>query len=218
MRYLYGLKEEFAPGAWRGLAVEDGLDYLLFGTTPDLAEVDFFANALVVAKQRFDRGTTGSTHPNLEKERDSIEGFLAQAKTAFGDRKPENRQKRIEIEVPGIEVPIIGFIDYLYDDSIADLKTTNRIPSKPRPDHLRQLAIYARATNRAPRLVYVSTKKSATYDVDDSAWGEVVQAAFALRSMLDLTSDAREALSLFAPEYTNFYWSDKSREAHRKAI
>ncbi len=68
-----------------------------------------------------------------------------------------------------MSVPVIGYLDFGFDGIDIDLKSTTRMPSEARPDHVRQVSLYRAARNRRGALLYVTPKKFAQYEVGDEA-------------------------------------------------
>jgi len=214
-RYLMHVPDEAGAKAWRGSAVEAGLDQVLFlGADHELA--------MRAVKNAWDGRAQGLADEETLKEFEALPAFLTQAIEATkGKPIPLTRQGRIEIKLPGISVPLRGFTDYRWPDYGLDLKTTHRIPSKADPDHVAQVSAYMMDTGVPFSLVYCSTKRWSTFDVTPimaaEGYDRLLDAAHALRSFLDHASDARDALSMVAPDYGDFFFSDAMREAVRAA-
>src|SRR5690349_19880222 len=101
-KYLWKVRDEAGPAAWRGSAVEAGLDAALYGASYD--------DALDVAWQAFEAKALGDMASDVMKQREVIQPCLSQAIIAipsFGT--PLARQVKIEHYLDGIEVPLIGF-------------------------------------------------------------------------------------------------------------
>ena len=211
---MIGAKDEVGPGAWRGLAVEAGLDHLLYGEDS--------ATAIAAMKNEWDRQAMGLADDKTLKEAAALEDFLVQAGVAFGGLPiPLMRQARIELPLPFISVPLIGYADYVWPDHGRDLKTTWRLPSKPDQSHVEQVSTYARYFDRTFHLVYVTPKRSDSYEVTQAmaneAWERVVETAHALRSMLERVRDGVDALTMFAPDYNDYHFSPPMTEAVKAA-
>lgn len=214
LRYLAGVKDEAGPAAWRGQAVEAGLDHCLLG------QPEFSAKAMHLA---FEERAAGVADDQIHKEREALPQFMAQAREALKDKPPlppKGQQKRIQIELPGVEVPVIGFIDYLWPDHGVDLKTTWRMPSEPQPAHVEQMAIYAKATGLPFSLLYVTPKKYSMHEVTQSMAAEAMErvliGARAIRHLLGKVDSAEDALRLYAPDLTTYHWSPPLIEAANK--
>lgn len=208
-RYLLGWTDEFGPAAARGTAVEAGLDHWLFQRV--------LAEAEAVALANFADRTQGVADEEHEAERALIVPMLRQAAQALSDAPiPVARQVKIEHYANGVEVPIIGFIDYIFEDFGLDLKTTKACPSSIKADHGRQVATYAEARQQPFKVLYVTTKKSALYDLtpEDQAihLRDIERQARAVRHLLRHSEDAADAARFFAPVLDDFRWSPGTTE------
>jgi hypothetical protein len=155
----YGLKvkDEVGPKAWCGSAVEAGLNFWLH----ERDQIDSQIEALTRAYARFEQDAQGEVSEQIEAVLDEIGPMLNQAIAhATHWPRPDAMQVKVEFLLPGIEVPVIGYIDYLWEDFLVDLKTTRRMPSTISEAHGRQVSLYAFAKNRPGRLFYVTTKKA----------------------------------------------------------
>lgn len=212
-RYLMGIKDDAGPGAWRGTAVEAGLDHYLFGQ-PELA-----TKAMHIA---FEERAAGVADDDVAKEREALPMFLAQARAATEKHPtPLTKQSKISIDIPGVEVPVIGFVDYRWDKSGLDLKTTWRMPSTPNAAHVEQMAIYAKATGLPFSLLYVTPKKWSIHEVTPAMAAEAMErvhaGARAIRHMLSKVDSAADAIRLYSPDLDSYHWSPPLIEAYRSA-
>lgn len=208
LSYLFGIRDDAAPAAWRGQSVEAGLDKLLWGYDFDMA----FAET----KRRWDELAQGVVDDKAAKEYEQLEDFLKQAHAAIkGKPMPLTRQSKIEIDIPGIDIPLIGYTDYRWNDHGLDLKTTLRMPSEARPDHAEQMAVYQKATGIPFRLLYVSPKRWSICEVVgvDAALERVYQAAHALVHAIRKADDPNDFFRMFACDFSSFYWSPPLIEA-----
>lgn len=210
-RYLMGWQDDFGPAASRGTAIEAGLDLWLFDRA-------MAKEAEAVALANFLDRTQGLADDEHEAERANIVPMLRQAIEALKDMPvPIGRQTKIEYYANGVEVPIIGYIDYLFEDFGLDLKTTKACPSSIKADHGRQVAVYAEAKQRPWKVLYVTAKKSALYDLGGNeqavALRDLERQARAVRHLLKHSADAQEAAKFFAPCLDDFRWSPKTVEA-----
>lgn len=211
LRYLWRVQDEMGAPVWRGKAVEAGCDAILYKNAPD-------AEAVAIALAAFEIDAAGEASDQIEKERAAIPGMIAQASKLLRPLgEPVARQFKVEQWIDGIEVPIIGYVDYLWPDYLIDLKTTLRLPSEPRPDHCVQVVSYGDATERTAGLVYVTPTKSARFtslEIDaDAARATLRRSAFAVRRLLQTATDREHAAALFCPDMTSFWWSDATRAA-----
>jgi hypothetical protein len=201
-KYLLRAPDEAGPGAWRGLAVEAGVDQLLYGQ-----DIGKAAHAMM---QRWNEQAQGLAEDDVLKEQDALPDFLVQAQIAFsGVPLPLRRQARIELQLPGVSVPMVGYCDWLWPDHGTDLKTTWRIPSTPDAAHVEQVACYSMFHGVPFTLTYVSPRRWTRYEITAEiaaeAYDRVVETAHAIRSLLAHVSDGHDALSMFSPDYSSFY-------------
>jgi len=132
--------------------------------------------------------------------------------SAYG--KPTSTQGAIKYEVEGLAVPLIGFYDMEWENHgiLIDLKTTHALPSKISTNHARQVALYcaARGDNLDARITYVTSKKSATYQLENKR--EHVKAletiALTIQRFLSISDDPKYLASLVVPDVDSFYFSD----------
>lgn len=206
VRYLMGVKDEMGASAWRGRAVEAGCDRLLF------QEGDGPAHDAM--HDEFEKSAQGVADDKTVKERADLVAYLAQCRLSFKEMKwptPLTRQTKISIELPGVEVPLIGFADWTWSDFGVDLKTTQRMPSAAKPEHIEQVACYMEATGKPFSLLYVTPKKWALYPVTEhearDAMVRVRRGAAAVRALLDRCRNSGDALSIFSPDMSSWNWS-----------
>lgn len=211
LKYLMGARDEAGPAAKRGHAVEAGLDRWLMG------DRDFFA-CHRAALDNFALNTGGQADDEHEEERDVIGPMLEQATAAMKDApRLTARQVAIETYLDGIDVPVIGYCDYVLEDgAIVDLKTTHRMPSSPKQDHVRQVAIYQKARQAPVSLLYVTPKKFARLNIAqeacDEAIADMTRVARSLQSVLAAAQTAEEATRFVAPDFSKFYWNADTRK------
>lgn len=205
LKYLWKVRDDVGDAAHRGTAVEAGVEHLLGGQPLPVAEA--------VAQQNFSLNYGDAD----SDERRAIRPMLEQAAAAvsqFG--KPIARQKKVEHRVDGIEVPIVGYLDWEFEDGVIDLKTTHRLPSAPRQDHVRQVALYTAATGKPSSLVYVTTKKFAVYPISpadsEAALQSLVRTARAVRKVLYYSATREEVAEFFSPNFESFYWNDETKK------
>jgi hypothetical protein len=206
-RYLQKWEDEAGPAAFRGSSIEAGLDKWLFERDAKAAEQ--------IALAKFALITDGQADEAHEAERAVIPAMLAQAITALTDHQiPVARQLKVEYWANGLEVPIIGYIDYLWEDFGIDLKTTKACPSAIKADHARQVALYATVKERPFKVLYATAKKHAIYEqtVEERAlhMHDLERQARAVRHLLKHSEDADDAARFFAPAREDFRWSEQT--------
>lgn len=213
--YLMKKRTPVGPAAHRGTSIETGVEAGLFDPEMPVTECQKLALA------KFHTLTRLSGDARIEKEREtiapSVEIALAELRQYGLPAKAEDgqRQHKLMIELEGVGVPILGYLDFFFPDHgmIVDLKTTGRMPSEISDAHARQGAIYTRhGSNMEVRMAYVSSKKIAVYVVTDIArhLASFVQAAQAIERLLSLSDDSEKLTRCFAPDLSSFYWGDQS--------
>jgi ribosomal 50S subunit-associated protein YjgA (DUF615 family) len=218
LRYLPGLeyKDQVGPGAWRGSAVEAGLDWWIYNRKDDTVRED----AITKAHARFEQDAQGEIRDDIDKARDDLTGFLDRAIELAASQYPEGslpdaRQLKFEYRIEGIEVPIIGYMDYVWPGAIDDLKTTYRMPSEISSEHGRQIALYSTVKQRRGRLLYVTPKKSQvmelTPDQVEAHMRYLTRCAHSIRALLAMCPDAPTAASMFVPNLDhNYLWKSEA--------
>jgi hypothetical protein len=207
------LRRRASPGAaaHRGIAAEHGVSLGLFDPALPVAECQ------AAALTEFDRLTALSADPNRTKEREAIPGLVETALAelrAYGLPTPPpegQRQHRVEIALPEVPVPLIGYLDFVWDAHgiVLDLKTQLRLASAISPAHARQGAVYVAGSNRQMRFCYATPKKVAVYALEDTAspLGTLQQIALRLERFLRLSRDPQELVGLLCPDFESFWWS-----------
>jgi len=223
---LLGHRSQMGASAHRGTATEIGVSAGLFDH--DLPLEDCVAAALPV----YDRLTALSGDPKRDDERKVIPGMVEQGlalrergrpivpniEGRFKDTPP---QHKIEVMLPGVPVPVIGYLDWLYDDQIVDLKSTLRVPSAMSEPHLRQASVYKTFhKTRRVHFFYVSDKRAVLHTLTreqyDVAMRELIGAATRLERFLGLSDDPMELAALVPHSSESFYFNDPVTKA--KAI
>lgn len=215
--YLMKKRTPVGPAAHRGSAIECGVEAALFD--PEMP----IETAQGIAMAKYHTLTRLSADPRIEKERECIEPSVAVAVAELRQYgvpdKPENgRQHKIEVELDGVPVPAIGYLDLDFPAHglLVDLKTTSRIPSEMSDPHCLQGALYWRAKgNYQVRFAYVSAKKIAVYVLENAAEhvARATRTAQAIERFLSLSDDSEKLTRCFMPDLTSFYWGDASARA-----
>ena len=163
LRYLAEEAEDAAnPAMWRGTAVETGLARWLCGGSLEQARATAFDS--------FELNALGELSDEVEAERNLAISMLDRQVcrwTTPGDFI--GAQLRVEHWFDGVQVPLIGYVDFAFDGDIdIDLKTTPRLsPPGRRGNHVRQVALYRAARSRRGGLLYVTDKRLAYFEVGD---------------------------------------------------
>ena len=216
LRYLFGVRDPANAAMARGLAVELGCQVAHTGGEFD----DPAEEALKEFNKRTALGVDGESR---DKERSNIKPMVEQYLSLFDGDLPklEGYQRRVEIEIPGIDIPCIGYTDFDFEDAVIDLKTTMRLPSAISASHRRQGAIYQRASgNRAVDFIYLTPKKSVRHRLTDSDqdWLEVCETARRLNTFLEKFETKEEIAAAVIPNFDHFYWSSPQTRAKAKEV
>jgi hypothetical protein len=212
LRYLGGLKEEGNASMWRGSAVEAGLHRILLGMGLEHAVGDMY--------EEYDQRCQGEVSDLIEKEAKLLEPMLKVAHDWYtqipGEVSLAATQLKVETRLDGVSIPIIGYLDFTFmEGPDIDCKTTKACPSKPRPDHVRQLALYWQARRRPQSLLYITDKKYAHYVVpeEDLRQGivDLTRAAQSLERFLTFVPDADTAIRSLPMDTESFMFSDAAR-------
>jgi hypothetical protein len=204
VRYLYGIRDDGSPATWRGRAVEKGVDAFLFSGD--------IGRGLMLAVQEYDHLAQGLADEKAAQERDNVPEIYKQAVNALNNRgTPVFRQRRLEIKLPGLELPVLAFTDYEYEDYGLDLKTTLRMPSNPSASHVAQMALYSYATDKQFSLVYCTPKKNAIYPVTQAmalpAFKRLHRTFLSMQQMLKTVENPEQAAHLFGADFEHYSWT-----------
>jgi PD-(D/E)XK nuclease superfamily len=223
MERLLGLRSPGSAMMARGKAVEEGVHVGLIDPGQSL-EV-----CVASALSSFDREMALTPDERRDSERASIPGYVEHG---LGELRqygaPTGYQDRVELRLDDVPAPIIGFIDWRFDQHglIVDLKTSERSPSGISVAHARQGAIYARAHgNFGMRFAYVkptaSKKDGRAVVVYELARDEIDRQIVALRQIalrlerfLSLSCDPHELCGLLVPDYERFHWNNPVTRAN----
>lgn len=136
-------------------------------------------------------------------------------------------QAKVEYQFDSLPIPVIGYVDMLYEDKVRDIKATMRQPVL-RSDYLRQTSFYALCTGCEPYLDYVVANKSKqeliTYHVEDaqSHVKDMERIANKMMKLLSFSSDIHEVcqMSCLEPDISNEdfmnQWGPKEIEGAKK--
>tara|TARA_R100001163_G_C5058776_1_gene195412 strand:- start:115 stop:1023 length:909 start_codon:yes stop_codon:yes gene_type:complete len=158
-----------------GNAVQDGCDAAIIDKLDnDVAarEGEFQLN---LHKEKFNEEQL----IHFEKIADGMQQMVLNGITALSEIFPNYKKQKIKSEnscwakMPGVELPMTGFIDYESKDIVVEFKSKQRgkpkelkkggyssakgsLPDKPQESHVKQTAFYKKATNKKIFIVYVN--------------------------------------------------------------
>ena len=212
---LCGVKSKVGAGAFRGTSVEYALEKKLSNKDYNHNIIDEFLYS------KFDseclENNISIYSERASKERKGLSSYYYQAISLYNDfGEPQHYQHKIYYSLhDDLPIPFLGFIDFVFEDSIRDTKTTARMPSAPSQGHQRQLAIYSKAfPEKELWLDYITPKKSVSYKVNnvEQRINEVIKVAFGLQKFLSISSDPFELASMVYPNYDDWMWSEDMKQ------
>lgn len=154
-------------------------------------------------------------------------------------------EKRIEIWLDGVGVPIIGFVDLLQDGTMfCEMKTKAprktkilksgeqgwsraTLPKKPEYSHLCQSAIYQKALGVTPSIAYIAEHDAVLFTPFncESLSGQSIadcledirQKALRRQNLLKISNDPKVLASFIEPDWQHAYQWKMEPEFYRKA-
>lgn len=210
-KYLLNAKFGFSPSARAGVLAEDAVvDVLARGMTQEAATttaIETFARATLFDKSE-KTAARGEMIPGMI---DLALKELKQYGTPEFDECGKQKKININCRVDDWTIPVIGYLDLYYPQHglVIDLKTSSRLPSEMSQGHLRQQAIYKAAMgNCAVKFLYVTGKKSAVYEPEDTSDTLAEIKSILRRQNNFLALGDAETLKNTVPVINSFYWSD----------
>jgi hypothetical protein len=204
---VLGEKQPVGVPAHRGVAVEDGVTRGLMDMMAPIR------NCVDVALNKYDALTCLSGDPRCPAYRETIGDMVERAVTELRQYGvPTRTQGFVEWKPNVLELPIVGYFDYEFAQHgiIADLKTTERMPSEIKTGHARQVALYAQSDNIDARLIYVTPKKMMPYRLENIRENRkaLLRIAQTVERFLALSDDPEYFVSITMPDLDSFYWTN----------
>ena len=232
--YIEGVRGGQSLPMIKGIAAEDGVTHGLFNPSATLEDCLKVARKTFAGKttlSAFDRDDVDAAWQDIagreaEGRKKAYPGMVnvaLQALRPYGiPTKPETRQHKIEFTLEGVSVPVIGYLDYRFDQhgTDIDLKTTARLPGDMSQDHQLQGGIYFRAGgNRTQRFAYTTKSECKVLELSADAAREGLHQAHCIALRLDrllsISEDPAEVAGLLIPDYSGFRWDEKTRAKGR---
>ena len=216
---LFLIRDKGSASMHRGTAIEFGLSQ---SYNDDSWQIDN-----TVVEQKFDQlcqdDLIDVDDYKRTKERDALKEYANQLNREFTYPNLVDYQKKIEIQFEDIPVPVIGYIDFIFEEAIVDLKTTARMPSNVTDANKRQMAIYNLAyPNLKANVCYASPKNYTKFLITEDEiklhQKQVKALAFGLMKFLSISDDKEELASIIHPNYDMWTWSDYMKEQSSKTI
>jgi hypothetical protein len=230
MQIFFGIRSARGPRLWAGLGAEAAIDAGLKDPRLDFAGMLAIAGA-VFRKEAAD-GATFAEQTEILDFMDSMAGYLEtgyERLVRYGT--PTGYQVEISgYRLPGIDFSIYGKMDWTWPTRFVDLKTTQRVPSKPEPklDHVRQMTTYGDAAGIDEAvLIYTGEEKyqEITLTPEHKALGRFHTRALVepmdriLNNFESVTADGADwqrPFRIYPPRDPYSYrWDDRMREAAR---
>lgn len=211
---ILGKRQPVGAPAHRGTAIEEGV---ALGISKPETSLD---ECVAVAERKFRELSALSSDPRKE---DYLKTVGEMVRRGIEELRPygppSSMQGFIEWRPEGLKYPIVGYHDFAWDNHgiVVDLKTTEKLPSKIKIPHARQVALYS-GGNMEGRVTYVTPKKTATYRVDDIAEhrNALHKMALTCERFLGLSEDPMFFVGITSPDLESFYWT--SPDARRVAF
>lgn len=202
LRYLGRQREGGNPKMWRGNAVEAGyVAYLRTGRWDESVDHAMLSYSTAVSEHNA-RGELA------DKQSELLEPMIKQCSLWDPPGALNASQIAVKHHFDDVPVPVKGYIDLAFEGLDVDLKTTERMPSKPSQPHVRQVSLYRAARQRAGGLLYVTDKRHAFYEVTDEmrdeALAELADAAQKLGKLLRAFDTPADIMSVLPVDYDDF--------------
>jgi hypothetical protein len=212
MERLLKMTGPVGAAAHRGTAAEAGIVAGLLNPSMPIEDCQ------AAADFTFLNLTALSRDARVEKERAAVPGIVRVGIERLRPRGvPSATQKRIEVMLPGVPVPWVGWIDLLYEEHqvVVDIKSTLRLPFEPSSSHCRQVSLYTYATPHLAKVGYFTPSKSEIYPVDNRELriAELINIAQRMQRFLEMSDDPKVLAGIVVPNVDSFYWSDETTRA-----
>jgi len=207
--YLFGMTSSVGPAACRGTATEYALNQKLEHNWND-DKIDEYLYG-TFEKECIENNLDIPSDMKAQKEQSALKSYYNNAVELYQNKKPEFYQHKIYYTLhEDLPVPFLGYIDFVFDDSIRDLKTTGRRPSEFSHGHQRQLAVYSKAfPEKEVWCDYVTPREAISFQLKnvEQRLKEVINISFGLMKFLSFSNDAYELASVFRPNKDSWTWN-----------
>lgn len=211
------------PAMWRGTAVDFAICSFL---NDECSEND----CLAVAQNKFIDLHNVSLESNqyidqdkVTKEYEKLNQFIDVSTPHFQQFGiPFSTQEKIELVLEDLPIPIIGYTDLQYENTVRDIKTIGKLDKNVKDETLRQMAVYEKATGKVAFLDYVYATKSKAEvrtvlaENTEYHFGVVLQACKSIMRLLGTSSDISEVAQHIMPDFDRWDFSEGEKEAAKK--
>ena len=212
-RYLFKVKSPNSAAAIRGTAAEFALANKYKNGEFDYNTLDAkFATMCV-------ESNVSLNSKKAEKEKNLLKNFGEIIDNNFNYENLEDYQEKVEVKFEDLPVPILGYIDFRFKDTIVDLKTTTRMPSEPTEAQKRQMALYSMAyPDSKVDLFFASPKDYKKFTLDNLSVykKQLEKVAYTIQRFLSISDDKHELASLVYPNLDSWTWGYKMKEEAKK--
>ena len=216
--YGLGLKSPSTPAMVRGNVSEFGAYYKLKKASQ--IKSDKLCSKLL--KWKFDR----NKFIEIGKELDNSIA-IADVFTKFLQERQLTRivsyQKEVSKKINGLDYPVRAFTDFEFDNIIVDAKSTMRMPSAPKHDHIRQQALYSKLYNKPTALLYATPKKTMYYELEQNdindGYNQIMSYFKSLENYIKRCNNSLEEAIKITPLYTDpnpFAWDHNIKQEAEK--
>ena len=205
LSYIYKIKEPSSAPATRGHVVEHALSKKFSGQIVEEKEL------ISDYTKRIIENNIDLDNEKALSEKENLYAFYQQAINNISYKGLIKFQDFAEIRNDDLPIPIIGYIDFVFEDCIVDLKTTNKMPSKLSEAVKRQMACYSLVyPNKKIFVEYVSSKKHRTFEITDikKYQDQLFAIAIALQKFLGDCHSPWDVSSKLFPNLDNWAWSE----------
>ena len=214
---LSGVEYKGSFAKVRGQAVEKAVLQSVFYKNRSLED------SIKIASDYFQEETLLSKiekNEKYDKEKTTISDYVLNAIPTYQsiEDEPLEMQRKIELKLDEVQLPIIGYIDIEFENHIRDLKTTKVIKSSVPHSVQRQLSIYSKAVGKDAWVDYVSPKKiisSKIINVENNIQ-EVITICKGIEKLLSISDDIQEIASMFYPNLDSWEWDKESINQARR--
>jgi len=126
-------------------------------------------------------------------------------------------------KVEGLKYPVRMFTDFEFENLIVDAKSTLRLPSSPKIDHIRQQGLYSKLYEKPTALMYATPKKSLFYELTqfdvESGYNEALNHFKSLENYIIRCNNSLEEAIKITPLYTDpnpFAWDYNIKQEAEK--
>ena len=132
--------------------------------------------------------------------------------------QPLTYQSRLSKKVSELNIEVIGFTDFGYDNLIVDTKATLRCPTNINNSFaagaVRQQAVYSKITGKNVALLYATPNRSEFFPVNrpqiEAAWNVMIGAWKCIEKIAKICPTAEEATKIIPLNPDSFYWKDET--------